>query len=242
MTSTKDNSSYTLIYHPFSPFARKVFMYAIELGISELFTLRKVVVAPVHYPGWSDDVPFVGAFNPLAKIPTLAIGQDDGFFGSATICAYVSALARQRGINVVGDESAAVDRVFWRRRTIEACVDGMLDAEILVAYEQRIRKEKGLYMDSWVEGQRQKVQRGISRLEQECQRGSLKVLGAHERADIADCAVAVVLGFLDIREVEWRSTAPGLDSWYESVKQRPSFLQTNPLADWTGKPEEKNRL
>lgn len=239
MSSIKDLPPLTLIYHPFSPYVRKVFMYAIELGISHLFALRKVVVAPVHYPGWSDDVPFVSKYNPLAKLPSLAVGDDDGIFDSATICAYMSSLAREHGVNVKGDESAALDPIYWRRRTIDSCVNGILDAEVLVVYEQRIRKENGVYLETWVDGQRRKIRRAINRLEAEYQRGSLKPLGLDERADVADCAVAVVLGFLDIRQIEWRETCPGLVEWLEVFKQRPSWKQTNPNVDWKGKPEEK---
>jgi glutathione S-transferase len=48
-----------LIYHPLSPFSRKVYILALELGLAHQITLEKVVVAPVFYPGWSDKyVPF----------------------------------------------------------------------------------------------------------------------------------------------------------------------------------------
>jgi glutathione S-transferase len=43
-----------LIYHPLSPFSRKVYILALELGLADQITLEKVVVAPVFYPGWSD--------------------------------------------------------------------------------------------------------------------------------------------------------------------------------------------
>lgn len=44
-----------LIYHPLSPYSRKVYILALELGLADQITLDKVVVAPVFYPGWSDE-------------------------------------------------------------------------------------------------------------------------------------------------------------------------------------------
>ena len=69
-----------LIYHPLSPFSRKVYILALELGLASQITLEKVVVAPVFYPGWSDkyvplhhsDFSFLHIINPHAHAPLLA--------------------------------------------------------------------------------------------------------------------------------------------------------------------------
>ena len=68
-----------LIYHPFSPYSRKVYVLALELKIASQITLQKVVVAPVYFPGWSDNnLDVSAAGNPLAKIPVLVVDDFSG--------------------------------------------------------------------------------------------------------------------------------------------------------------------
>lgn len=146
-----------LIYHPLSPFSRKVYILALELGIADQITLDKVVVAPVFYPGWSDNNADVSAAgNPVAKIPTLVVDDfpdgDDGsvgIFDSKFICEF---LMQRAGVKE--DQSG---RRYWQEKAVHAACDGITDAEILIIYEERLREEKGMRWQPWVDGQREKV-------------------------------------------------------------------------------------
>ncbi|KAH0124059.1 hypothetical protein KCU66_g7805, partial [Aureobasidium melanogenum] len=106
-----------LFYHPLSPFSRKVYMFALELGTADRIELQTVVVAPVKYPGWSDDVPTVAESNPLAKLPTLVLGNNgDGVYDSKVICDFLEdeALTNKR---------SDLGPLNWRLRTLHGCAD-----------------------------------------------------------------------------------------------------------------------
>ncbi|KAF2101991.1 hypothetical protein NA57DRAFT_73431 [Rhizodiscina lignyota] len=193
-----------LIYHPLSPYSRKVYVLAIELGLAHLITLDKVVVAPVPYPGWSDNNLYLSdAGNPLAKIPTLVVEDIEGgplaIFDSKVICEYLIARA---GTEVV--EEIKSDRVRWQEKSIHAACDGMVDAEILCVYEERIRAEKGLLYQPWIDGQREKVTRGFDFLERMAKSGAIRTREAQQTISLAEVSAAVALRFFDTRKVEWR--------------------------------------
>ena len=146
-----------LIYHPLSPFSRKVYILALELNLASQIILDKKIVAPVFYPGWSDNNSDVDAAgNPIAKIPTLVVDdfpegneKSVGIFDSKFICEY---LLHRAGVKE--DQST---KAFWQEKAVHAACDGMTDAEILIIYEERLREEKGLLWQPWVVGQREKV-------------------------------------------------------------------------------------
>jgi glutathione S-transferase len=83
-----------LIYHPASPYTRKVFMLAHELNLAQHITLQKVVVCPVPIAGWSDNNADVSVYNPMTKIPCLVSSDvPDGIYDSKVICEYLESLA-----------------------------------------------------------------------------------------------------------------------------------------------------
>jgi glutathione S-transferase len=213
-----------LIYHPMSPYSRKVYVLALELGLAESISLEKVVVAPVYFPGWSDNnLDVSNAGNPLAKIPTLVVddfpgdpGNPVGIFDSKFICDYLYARAGK-------DEAAGKsERVRWLERSIHGAADGITDAEILVIYEERLRKDKGLLYQAWVDGQREKVSRGLDFLEKVAAEGVLKPHDPKQSVSVAEIATAVTLNMFNGR-LDWRSGRPNLVKWYEQWKSRPSF-------------------
>ncbi|KAF2131843.1 hypothetical protein P153DRAFT_429100 [Dothidotthia symphoricarpi CBS 119687] len=216
-----------LIYHYASPYTRKVFMLAHELGLAKHITLEKVVVCPISFPGWSDNNDDVAKFNPLAKIPCLV--SDDvpgGIFDSRVICEYLSSLAPIK---------PKKDANYWQLRTLHACADGILDASVLVTYEERIRKERGLYFDEWVQGQALKISRALDRFESAANEGVLPVPGTGP-ASVDEIAVAVALvvtekmGYLGVK---WREGRPKLVEWMSKWEGRGSFLETPPSKEWT---------
>ncbi|KAH7405688.1 hypothetical protein DE146DRAFT_649424 [Phaeosphaeria sp. MPI-PUGE-AT-0046c] len=215
-----------LIYHPASPYTRKVFMLAHELDLAKHITLQKVVVCPVPFPGWSDNNGDVSVYNPMTKIPCLVPDDvPDGVFDSKAICEYLENLAAT---------TRTKDAKYWQLRTLHACADGMMDAAVLIAYEVRIRKERGLFFEEWMEGQKQKIIRGLDRLESAAKSGVLPEPGnapasADEIAVAVATAMTVQMGYLGI---EWKEGRPKLQEWMKKWETRPSFEKTPPTKDW----------
>jgi glutathione S-transferase len=219
-----------LIYHPLSPYSRKVYILALELNLAASIKLDKVVVAPVHYPGWSDNNLYVSdAGNPLAKIPTLVIddlgGDPVGLFDSKFICEF---LLDRAGKDFEGNDTRS-GRQKWLDKAIHAACDGITDAEILIVYEERLRDEKELRYQEWVDGQREKVMRGLDYLENRVKDNSLRIRGDEESISLAEVATGVTLSFFELRGIKWREGREALANWYKTVEKRPSFVQA-PLA------------
>jgi len=215
-----------LFYHPLSPFSRKVYMFALELGTADRIELQTVVVAPVEYPGWSDDVPTVAESNPLAKLPTLVVGNNgDGVYDSKVICDFLEDEA------LVNKRSDLQPRN-WRLRTLHGCADGMMDAQVLILYEKKIRAENNILFQAWIDGQTEKIMRGFDQLELEVGRGTLRAPANDAPASAAECAVAACVAFLDRVGTQWRDDRPKLVEWFQGWQNRESFIKTRPDVNW----------
>ncbi|KAJ4988922.1 glutathione S-transferase [Stagonosporopsis vannaccii] len=215
-----------LIYHSFSPYTRKVFMLAHELNLAPHITLEKVVVAPIQIKGWSDNSEDVAKYNPMGKIPCLV--TDDvptGIFDSRVICEYLSELA---GVKPKKDAR------YWQMRALHACADGIMDAAVLIAYEVRIRKARGLYFEEWVEGQKTKILRALDRLEAAAKEGVLADPG-NGTPSVDEIAVAVATAMTEhmpFLGFKWRKRRPQLQEWMSKWETRSSFVATPPTKDW----------
>lgn len=224
-----------MLYHPFSPFARKVMVLAHELGLSQHIELEKVVICPVPFPGWSDNNEDVSAYNPMAKIPCLI--SDDvpyGIYDSDVICEYLENL-----VSVIHRKDAR----YWQLHTLHACADGIMDASVLITYEVRIRKARGLFFDEWMEGQKKKIIRGLDRLESAAKSGVLLGPSASPAsADEVTVAVAVAMASrAEYLGIERGNGRPNLEGWLAKWEQRKSFLDTPPgPKDWVFESKDKN--
>jgi glutathione S-transferase len=225
-----------LIYHPFSPYTRKVYMLALELGLASQMTLQKVVVCPIPFPGWSDNNEDVAVYNPMAKIPCLVTDEvPDGIFDSRTICDYLSATS---GVN------AKKDKKFWQMRTLHACADGIMDAIILIVYEVRIREPKGIQLPEWIEGQKTKMKRGLDRFEIAAKDRVLHSPrpGVPASADeVAVVVATVATEYMPYLNVSWREGRPKLQKFIEAWVERDSFVSSLPDKDWRGSLEADSR-
>jgi glutathione S-transferase len=213
-----------LIYRPLSPYSRNVYLLALELGLANAISLEKVVVAPVPYPGWSDNnLDVAAAGNPVAKVPTLVVDFVDGpvrLFDSKVICEYLLAKAGN-----TDDGEPRNERDKLRLKTAHACCDAITDAEIICIYEDRIRQEHGIYYHVWVDGQREKVYRGFGMLDRMVKEGVLRHRRDDKTISVTEIATAVTLGFFDMRTVVRRTRHEDLEKWLDGVKNRPSFVQ-----------------
>jgi glutathione S-transferase len=222
-----------LIYHPVSPFSRKVYFLAHELNLAKHITLQKVVVCPVPFPGWSDNNADVSAHNPMTKIPCL-ISDDvpDGIYDSNVICEYLEHIA---------SATRTKDTRYWQLHTLHACANGIMDAAVLITYELRIRKAKGILLEEWLEGQKQKIVRGLDRLEDAVKGGVLPDPSA-EPASADEVAIAVataMTGQMGYLGIDWKDGRPKLEAWVKKWEGRQSFVESSPTREW-GVEEKKN--
>ncbi len=201
-----------LHYSPASPYVRKVLVTAYEAGLEAHIETVPASVSPVAV-----DTTVV-ASNPLGKIPCLVTDEGETLYDSRVIAAYLD--SRHSGHKLFPHEGPAR----WIALRREALADGICDASILCRYETVLRPQDRQWQD-WLDGQRQKIERALDRLEAEVE--SFPVL-----PDIGQIAVAVALAYRDFRfaDEDWRKHRPKLAAWYATFAQRPSMQATVPVA------------
>ncbi len=200
-----------LYTNPASPFARKVRLCLHEMGrIDDVET--EVVAGHPTDPGTMP----VGV-NPLGKLPCLARDDGPALYDSRVITRFLDE-------HFGGGLYPAPPRLY-ETLTLEATADGVMEAAVLIVYETRSRKE-GERSEAWVAGQRVKIDRALSVLED---RWMSHLKGG---VDIGVLAVGAALGYLDFRhpDYDWRADRAALASWEASFVQRPSMQATLPVA------------
>jgi len=199
-----------LWYSPPSPFARKVRVAAIELGLGERIELVLTPVVPI------EPNPVLVAENPLVKVPALKAEDGAVLYDSRTICEYLDALAGG------GRLFPAPGAARWDALRRQALGDGIMDAGILRRYELLLRPE-ALRWPDWLRGQQAKIDYALEAAEREAGRWG-------DAFDIGQVSMACALGWFDFRfpEFDWRAKRAALGAWYARVLQRASMAQTMP--------------
>ena len=199
-----------LWFNPASPFARKVRIVAREAGLAEKIEELSIPVSPVKPHAE------LARENPLIKIPALTTPDLGTLYDSAVICEYLDSL--HRGTPLI--PKAGPQR--WRALRLQALGDGILEAAVLVRYENTWRPQ-ALQWSDWIAGQLGKVRGGLSALEREA-------TGWDDSFAIGQITAASVLGYLDFRfpQEAWRASCPALALWYEGIARRPSMKATVP--------------
>jgi glutathione S-transferase len=105
---------------------------------------------------------------------------------------------------------------------LQALCDGILDASVLLVYENRYRPPE-MKVAGWVERQAGKVARGLAALE-----ASPPPLAGMPH--VGQIALACVLGYRDLRfDPNWREDHPRLHAWHDAfAAQVPAFAATKP--------------
>jgi glutathione S-transferase len=193
---------------PASPFARKVRMAAIILGLD-----GGIKIEPADTSNPNDTV---RQQNPLGKIPSLI--RDDGLvlFDSRVILDYLDHLAGGGRIVPADPETR------FAALRLQALADGLMDASILMVYEGRWR-DPAKHEPKWVEHQAGKVERTLAALEAAPpSRGALPSVG--------DIALACALGYRDFRfHGTWRKDHPRLVKYLDAFAAAvPAFAATAP--------------
>lgn len=200
------------LYHsPTSPYARKVTVLLHETGQVDDVELVHATGTPVD-PG---TMPL--AHNPLGKLPALERPEGAALYDSRVICRYLDDRA--------GGHLYPPKPRLWETLTLEATADGILDAALLMVYEERIRPDDLRY-EAWVEGQWAKIERSIDVLESRW----MSHLGGP--LDMGQIAVACAISYIDFRHGDraWRVERPHLAAWHAEFAQRPSMEATAPPA------------
>ncbi|MGA7538015.1 MAG: glutathione S-transferase N-terminal domain-containing protein [Steroidobacteraceae bacterium] len=199
-----------LYFSPTSPYVRKVRISAHELGLSGKIELIGIALTPVN----PHDA--LRSSNPLGKIPALITEEGTALYDSPVICEYLDALAGGNRI------LPALGPARWTALRRQALADGILDAAVLVRYEETLRAKEQRWQD-WLSAQWLKVRTSLDALEQESLAGAF---------DIGAISIACALGYLDFRYASegWRAGRPRLAAWAAAISTRPSLTATVPVA------------
>ncbi|MFK7700252.1 glutathione S-transferase [Pseudomonas caspiana] len=201
----------TLYYNAASPFARKVMLVLHETGQLSRVTLQPTLLTPVA------PVEELNNDNPAGKIPALRLADGNVIHDSRVILDYLD--HQHVGNPLIPREGSSR----WRRLTLASLADALMDAALLIRYEQALRPAEK-HWDVWLDNQQEKIERSLSYFEQEA------ITELSTSFDVASISVAAALGYIDFRQPDlaWRSRYPRLANWYFEVSQRPSMQATQP--------------
>lgn len=199
-----------LRYSSASPYVRKVLVVAHETGLIDRIDLVPTAVAPTVV---NLDV---AAVNPLVKVPTLELADGTNLFDSRVIVEYLDALHQGRRL------FPAEGPARWTALRRQAIGDGLLDAALLIRYENNLRPAPQRWQE-WTDGQFRKMRQALAALADES-------LGREPA--IGEITAGCALGYLDFRfpEEDWRAAHPALGNWFAAISERPSFVATLPKA------------
>ena len=164
-----------LLYTPNSPYARKVRIVALEKHID--LVLEEVVLGDSDSP--------LNLHNPLGKIPTLILNDNDNLYDSRVIVEYLdfhTPVARL----IPQDHNARISVRRW-----EALCDGISDAAIAAMLEGRRPPEQ--QSQAIIDKQLDKVTRGLEVLNLDIAK---KKWCVNETFSLADIALGCMLGYV----------------------------------------------
>ncbi|WP_298873106.1 glutathione S-transferase family protein [uncultured Bradyrhizobium sp.] len=200
-----------LSFSPASPFARKVRIAAIELGLIDKIEFMQATVAPGTV---NEDY---SKITPLKKLPVLITDDGDVILDSYVIVEYLNEMA---GGSLIPDSGPRR----WKAKTNHSLLNGMLDSMLLCRYEKMVRPQ-GLQWQAWSDDHWNRAWTGMARFE-----NMPDVLNGP--FDISQIGLVCVLGYADFRFADcgWRKTYPKLDAFHQKMLERPSVKISVPPA------------
>ena len=191
---------------PSSPFVRKVRIAAGVLGYTDKIDVRETDL--------NDPADAIRKQNPLGKIPALILDDGTVYYDSRVILEVLDHIAG--GGRIIPREPQARFAVL----RLQALCDGILDASVLVVYENRYRPADK-QVQVWIDRQSDKVARGLAVLEAAPPQLT-------PTPDVGQIALACVLGYGDLRFAgAWRKDHPRLVAWHDKfAAQVPAFAAT----------------
>ena len=200
-----------LTFSPASPFARKVRIAAIELGLIDKIELVPAAVVPGQA---NEDY---SRITPLKKLPVLITNEGDVILDSYVIVEYLNELVGGKLIPAYGPRR-------WQVKTDHSLINGMLDSMLLCRYEKMVRPQ-GLQWQAWSDDHWNRAWSGLKRFE-----NRPEVLDGP--FDVAQIGLVCVLGYADFRFADcgWRKAFPKLDAFHHRMLERPSVKISVPPA------------
>jgi glutathione S-transferase len=194
-----------LAFTPASPFARKVRIAAIELGLIDKIEFFPASVAP----GTPNEE--YSKINPQKKLPALITDDGDIIIDSYVIVEYLDELAGG------GKLIPASGRARWQVKSDHSLLQATLDSMLLCRYERMVRPQ-GLQWQAWSDDHWNRAWRTMARFEERPDVLSRPL-------DIVQIALACVLGYADFRFTDcgWRKAYPNLDAFNARILERPSI-------------------
>ena len=198
-----------LTFSPASPFARKVRIAAIELGLVDKIEFVPATVAP----GTPNDD--YSRITPLKKLPVLILDSGEVILDSYVIVEYLNELA---GGNLI----AAYGPMRWKLKTDHSLLQGMLDSMLLCRYENAVRPEP-LRWQAWSDDHWNRAWAGMARFAAQSDLMTRPF-------DIVAIGLTCVLGYADYRFANcgWRQAYPPLDAFHQKMLQRESVKVSVP--------------
>ena len=199
-----------LRYSPTSPYVRKVVVLALERGLDKKIERLTTVTSPV-----APDAA-LAKDNPLIKVPALTLKNGLTLFDSPVICEYLDSLSGAPRFFPASGPAR------WAALKRQALADGLMEAAVLLRYEQALRPEPLRWVD-WIAGQQAKVMGALDAMESDAP-------SFGDGFDIGHIASACAIGYLDLRfgHFGWRDGRPKLATWFADVSKRPSLISTFP--------------
>src|SRR5260370_38069425 len=146
-----------LTFSPASPFARKVRIAAIELGLID----RIEFVPTTVVPGQPNDE--YSKIHPLKKLPALILDNGEVIVDSYVIVEYLDELAGG------GKLIPASGAVRWKVKSDHSLLQGMLDSMLLCRYENMVRPE-AVRWKAWSDGHWDRARKGMAPFQQQSAR------------------------------------------------------------------------
>ena len=192
-----------------SPFGRKV---KIALHVLSIMTDVEVIATDTSQPDSENRKQ-----NPLGKIPTL-LADAKAIYDSRVILEYLD--NRAGGAKLFPAHEPERTDILVQA----ALADGIMDASILIVYENRMRPE-GMQVASVLDYQRGKIERSLHALEAQ----SL-VYDNGTMPNAAEIGLACVIDYLDLRAIlDWRVHAPSMQGFMTAFAASvPGYHETLP--------------
>lgn len=190
-----------LLASPTSPYARKLRIVALELGLA----------LPVEDTAPMTDPAALLAANPLGKVPALVLDDGSAIIDSPVIAAFLLAsVPGQKLLPQSGPEH-------WQARSTEALADGVLDAAIIL----RFNMAQGITSGPWVDRQYRAIERALAVMNGR--------VGGSAFGDICIAVACDYLSFR-FPDLHWREHNAALVELADRLLATAAFQATQPPA------------
>jgi glutathione S-transferase len=195
-----------LLYQTHSPPARKVLVFAYEVGIAQ----RIDVVHHETSPTRRNEEVF--AENPLGQVPILLRPGLPALFDSDVICAYLDTVHDGRKLIPPAGEAR------WQALRIQAIAQGLSSAGGALRWET-VRRPESMSYPALRDGYIEKLTASYDWLERE--------LDVETPIHIGHIALATTLSWLEFRELpSFRGKRARLAAWFDAFESRSSMRAT----------------